>query len=394
MQVAINAQLVSFGETYRNAGVSRYTYQLLQGLSTLAGDQSYTAFVNQREAQDAQKDPLAATGRVRVVPARWPAHNPPQRIAWEQLALPGELRRMRADVFHSPVNVLPGRVPCASVVTIHDLAFLRYPEYFRPTRRYYQRWFTRGSVRRATLVVAVSESTKRDLVHFLRAPEDRILVIYPGIAQDFQPRHDPGTIAAFRARHGLPERYMLYMGTLEPRKNLLTLIEAYARLRGQDEDVPPLVLAGAKGWYYQPLFERVRALGLERAVTFPGYVNRDEQPLWYAGADVFVYPSWYEGFGMPVAEALACGTPAVTSNVSSLPEAAGDAGQQVDPSDPDALAHTLLGVLKDTALRQRLAARGPEWASRFSQARMAREYAECYARAAGMGREAAGRRKG
>jgi glycosyltransferase involved in cell wall biosynthesis len=176
----------------------------------------------------------------------------------------------------------------------------------------------------------------------------------------------------------LPERYLLYLGTLEPRKNLLTLVEAYARLRGQMADAPPLVLAGAKGWYYEPLFSRVRALGLERVVMFPGYVARDEQPLWYAGAELFVFPSLYEGFGLPVVEALACGTPTITSNVSSLPEVAGDVAQQVDPRNVEALARLLREILADDGARERTARAGPAWASQFSIARMAQAYATVY----------------
>lgn len=391
VRVAINAQLVSFGQSYRNAGVSRYTYLLLQGLAARHDDhqtdQQYTAFFNQREAAAVANDPISADGRIEFVPARWPTSNPAQRIAWEQAVLPGELRRRQVAVFHSPVNVLPERLPCASVVTVHDLAFVRYPGYFRPTRRYYQRWFTARSVRQATLIVAVSESTKRDLVEFMRAPEERVHVIYTGIADDFRPTNDPQTLAAFRAAHGLPERYLLFLGTLEPRKNLAGLVEAYARLRALDEQAPPLVIAGAKGWYYDSLFERVRTLGLERNVTFTGYIDRMEQPLWYASAASFIYPSFYEGFGLPIVEALACGTPTVTSNVSSMPEAAGSLAIQVDPNDQDALAHAMRRALSDSALRERTRRDGPLWANHFSIERMAGAYEQVYQQAAQLARQ-------
>jgi glycosyltransferase involved in cell wall biosynthesis len=261
LQVAINAQLVSFSRSYRNAGVSRYTYTLLSGLADDAGPLRYTAFVNPVEAEAAQASAPAQNGRVRMVAARWSIKSPVQRIVWEQVALPGLLRTLHADVFHSPVNVLPSRLPCASVVTIHDLAFLRYPQYFRPARRMYQRRFTRRSARAATLVVTVSESTKRDVMEYFGVAESRVRVVYPAIDTDFQPQRDPSVRAEFRARLGLPDRYLLFLGTIEPRKNLLTLIEAYATMRGLDPDAPPLVLAGAKGWYYQAVFDRVKALG-------------------------------------------------------------------------------------------------------------------------------------
>ena len=398
-QVAINAQLVSFGQTYRNAGVSRYTYMLLEGLSALADgdaarpdaadrwdDLRYTAFVNPTEATAAAESALGKAGRVRLTPSAWPTARPAQRILWEQAALPGELRRLGASVFHSPVNVLPLRLPCASVVTVHDLAFVRYPQYFRPARRIYQRRFTAQSVRAASLIVADSESTKRDLVTEMGAPADRTRVIHPCIADDFRPIRDPARLAAFRDAHQLPRSYLLFLGTLEPRKNLETLIEAYAQAHAADNDIPRLVIAGAKGWYYESLFERVRTLGIERDVTFAGYVAREEQPLWYAAADLFIYPSLYEGFGLPIAEALACGTPTITSNVSSMPEAAGPVATLVDPTDVGELAYAMRQALADPTLRQRMAVEGPEWAGRFTPERMARQYREVYREAAAMGR--------
>jgi glycosyltransferase involved in cell wall biosynthesis len=291
---------------------------------------------------------------------------------------------MRADVFHSAVHVLPERLPCPSVVTIHDLAFMVYPQFYRPARRLYQRIFTARGARAATQVIAVSESTKRDVVARLGVAAEKVHVVYPALDARFQPIADPARLAAFRHEQGLPERFLLYLGTLEPRKNLAALLEAYALLRASDDTTPPLVLAGAKGWYYQDLFDRVRTLGLERSITFAGYVRDEDQPLWYAAAKLFVYPSLYEGFGLPVAEALACGAPVVTSNVSSLPEAAGDDALLADPHQPAALAHAMQSVLLSDEMRRRMAARGPAWASRFTVDRMAAGCEAVYAAAAGI----------
>jgi glycosyltransferase involved in cell wall biosynthesis len=382
LRVAVNAQLVSSDDTYRNAGISRYISTLIKGLASLQTDQQYTIFMNRAAIGSLRDSPISHARHLDLMePVPWAAGSPLRRVAWEQFALPDVLRVLGADVFHAPANVLPARLPCPSVVTVHDLAFLRYPRFFRRSRRVYQRWFTARSVAAATQVVAVSKSTKRELVELLRVPEQRLHVIYPGIADEFRPvANDTGaqTLARFRARHALPERYLLYLGTLEPRKNLLMLVDAYARLRAQMVDVPPLVLAGATGWYYQPLFARVRALGLERAVVFPGYVTRAEQPLWYAGATVFVYPSLYEGFGLPVAEAMACGTPVITSDASSLPEVAGDVARAVDPGNSGALARVLQEVLADDEARARMAREGPAWAGQFSIARMAAAYSAVY----------------
>lgn len=382
MHVVINAQLVTFGENYRNAGVSRLTYTLLDGLSHTEADQRYTAIINRAGGESPAAHALTTTGKLRLVTSTWPTSHPSRRVLWEQIALPNELRRLRADVFHAPVNVLPPRLPCASVVTVMDLAFVHYPQYFRPARRIYQRTFTRRSVRRATLVATLAESTRRDLIERFHAPADRVRVVYPAIDTDYQPVTDPHVLDEFRARHNLPAHYLLFLGTLEPRKNLLTLVEAYARLRALDENAPHLVLAGGKGWYYQSLFERVQALGLERHITFAGYVSREEQPLWYAGADVFIYPSVYEGFGLPIAEALACGTPTITSNVSSMPEAGGTVAVQVNPTDPDGLAHAMRRVLADPTARERALIDGPGWTRRFSAARMVADYVDVYRDAA------------
>ena len=392
LHVAINAQLVSFSQSARNSGVSRFTYTLLNGLGQLDTNQEYTAFVNSGTAADAAASPLAASPRLKLVAGRWKTLRPQQRILWEQLALPRELRRRRIDVFHSPVNVLPERLPCASVVTIHDLSFMHYPQFFRPARRIYQQTFTRRSARAATMVAADSESTRRDLIEQFQVPAERVRVVYPAIDPDFTPELDPQVRAAFRAAHNLPERYLLYMGTLEPRKNLPQLVEAYARLRALDESTPPLVIAGGKGWYYQAVFDAVRAHGLEREITFAGYVLRDEQRLWYSCAELFAYPSVYEGFGLPVAEALACGVPTITSDVSSLPEAGGPVATCVPPDDPGVLAHAMHRVLNDPQARARALAQGPRWAGQFTMERMAQQYAQIYREAAEAGVNQRGQR--
>jgi len=378
VRVAINAQLLSFDTSARNSGISRFTYKLLDGLGRITTDLEFTAFINKAEQKDAAKSDVGQAGRIRLLAGNVITSGPLRRVAWEQFTLPRELKNLGADVFHAPMNVIPRSVPCASVVTIHDIAFIRYPEYFRPTRRYYQRILTRHSARSATLIVTVSEHTKRDLVDFFQINPDKIRVIYPSIAPDFR-RAAPEVIARFRAKKGLPERYLLYLGNLEPRKNLETLVTAYERLRSHmGAETPPLILAGAKGWYYEPLFRQVRELGLERDVTFVGFVSGEEQPLWYAGAAAFVYPSIYEGFGAPVVEALGCGTPTITSNTSSMPEAAGTLATLVAPQDADSLATAMYHTLCDDAVRARTRAEGPDWARRFSLEHMAQRYTDVY----------------
>jgi glycosyltransferase involved in cell wall biosynthesis len=376
--VAINAQLVSFGETYRNAGVSRFTYSLLEALSRMDDELKLTVYVNSAEAIAAAASPLGRSPRVTIAPSRWATSSAARRILWEQLDLPGQTRHSGAQLFHAPVNVLPEGVSLPAIVTIHDLAFIRYPQLFRPTRRIYQRFFTERSAKRAKAIIADSESTRQDVINAFGISPKKVRVIYPSISPDFKPEPNIARLADFRATHDLPQRYLLYLGTLEPRKNLVTLVEAYAYLRAEASWAPPLVLAGAKGWYYQPLFEKVRALGVERYVTFAGYVSREEQALWYAGATLFLYPSLYEGFGLPVAEALACGVPTITSNVSSLPEAGGPVAFQAPPDDARALARLMRDALVDKTLPERVRVEGPRWTQRFSPDQMAWRYVNIY----------------
>jgi glycosyltransferase involved in cell wall biosynthesis len=280
--------------------------------------------------------------------------------------------------------VLPELLPkgCAGVVTLHDLAFLRFPNILTRAKRLYHQTFTVRSIRRATRVISVSESTKQDAVELVGVPEERIQTVYPCIDVRFSNVPTQEDILAFRQKQGLTEGYILYLGTLEPRKNIPTLLEAYARLRKMHTLDEKLVLAGSKGWLYDSIFERVQQLGLEAEVLFPGFVADAEQPLWYAAASAFVYPSLYEGFGIPVAEALACGVPVVTSNVSSLPEAGANIALTVDPHNVEAMAAALYTALTDQALRQKCHSMAPSVAQRFSAQRMVEQTIDVYEQAA------------
>ncbi|MFL5625120.1 MAG: glycosyltransferase, partial [Ktedonobacteraceae bacterium] len=318
MHIGINAQLLSFSQNFRNGGVSRYIQYLLAELAKHPGKHEYTVFVN---GQDVIERLSAQHPQITYVPAPWSESQPAARVAWEQLTLPSLIRQKHIDVLHSPVNVLPRLLPkhCAGVITLHDLAFLRFPSVLTRSKRLYHRTFTVRSIRQATSIITVSDSTKRDVIELIDIPEERLQTIYPCIDVRFSNVPTLEEVQAFRQRQGLTDGYLLYLGTLEPRKNITTLIEAYARLRTTHAIREKLVLAGSKGWLYDEIFARVRQLGLEAEVIFPGFVADTEQTLWYSSAATFVYPSLYEGFGIPVAEALACGIPVVTSNISSLP---------------------------------------------------------------------------
>lgn len=373
--VGINGQLLSGSQTYRSAGVSGYIRQLLMHLPAAAPDLHLTAFVPEI-GQDAAFD-------LEVRPSvRWDTRHPLRRILWEQLALPIVAQRARLNLLHGAVNVNPAISPCPSVVTIHDLSFMRYPQAFPALQRLYLRTQVWRSARGARRVIAVSEATRRDVAALFGVPAERIDVVYNGVDAGFGPAPQD-QVEAFRRRHGLPERYLLHVGTLEPRKNLVRLVQAFhgARQRSQDLQSVKLILVGGKGWDYDVIFQETERLGLQDVVIFAGYAPDETLPWWYRAAAGFVYPSLLEGFGLPVLEAMACGAPVITSRVSSLPEVAGDAALLVDPTSIAELADALARLLTDKALADDLRQRGLARSATFSWQRTAQETAAVYRRA-------------
>lgn len=376
-RVGVNALLLSAAASYRSAGVSGYIRRLLTYLPEVAADLRLTAFVPDGD--------LRLKTDLDLRPVRgWDVQQPLRRILWEQWALPQHVRRLGLNLLHGPVSIAPLLAGCATVVTIHDLTFLAYPQAFPAAKRLYLRSLVGRSARSARRVIASSYATAQDVVRRLRVPPERVTVVHLGVDPEFTPA-PAAEVEAFRRRRGLPQRFILHVGTLEPRKNLVRLVEAFSRLRRcADLADVRLVLAGGKGWGYDPVFAAVERLGLGQEVLFPGYVPDEELAWWYRAATVFAYPSLMEGFGLPVLEALACGAVVVTSAVSSMPEVAGDAALLVDPTDVDALADALQRALVDQELRAALRCRAVEQAQRFPWRRTVAQTAAVYRQVLGL----------
>jgi glycosyltransferase involved in cell wall biosynthesis len=383
MHIGINAQLLSFSQNYRSGGISRYIGHLVTQLAKQPGQHEYTIFVN---GEDIVERLATQHAQITYIPVSWPESRPASRVAWEQFTLPSIIRKRHIDVLHSPANVLPELLPrnCAGVVTLHDLAFLRFPNVLKRSKLIYHRAFTIRSLRHATMIMTGSDSTKQDAIELVGIPADRIQTVYLSVDSRFSTVVTGEEIQAFRQKNGLTQGFLLYLGTLEPRKNITTIIEAYAQLRKVYAIKEKLVLVGGKGWFYETIFKKVQALGLESEVIFPGFVADAEQALWYHAAAAFVYPSLYEGFGLPVAEALACGTPVVTSNVSSLPEAGADLALSVDPCNVEAMAEALYQALTDQALREKCRLKAASVAQRFSPQKMVEQILSVYEQAAAL----------
>ncbi|MBI3307215.1 MAG: glycosyltransferase family 4 protein [Candidatus Omnitrophica bacterium] len=306
--------------------------------------------------------------------------NTPSRLRWENMELPRKARKDRLDLLHIPAFAPPVFKPCKIVVTVHDLIGMICPNQLGwPSRCYWGTWLPQA-VRRADFIIADSECTKRDLMGRLRVAEEKIRVIYPSGHEGFSPHVSAESLQALREQFGIPEKYFLCVGTLEPRKNLIRVLKAFAQFLQKKSSDFRLVIVGSKDFAHGEMFKKLlaqTALAPER-VIFTGYIPQSHLNALYAGAQALIFPSLYEGFGIPILEAMACGTPVLTSTVSSLPEVAGNAAYLVDPLNTDAIAQGITELSKNEQLRSELRQKGFEQIKRFSWKETARQTLEVY----------------
>jgi glycosyltransferase involved in cell wall biosynthesis len=374
----------------QRAGIGRYARQMVQALLGLDAENEYVLMVPAGTppgvSSGVARSVTRASGQSREEPQvrelRLPLTERALAVLWHRLRFPlgPELLTGRLDLFHSPDFALPPIRRARTLVTVHDLSFIRVPECSAPSLRSYLMRVVPRSVSRADVVLADSESTRNDVLELLPVHPERVHVVYAGVDSTFRRVLDQATLDAVRARYLLPARFVLSVGTLQPRKNYVRLIEAFHQV-SRDTDAG-LVISGAPGWMYGGIFRRVDELGLGSKVLFPGYVAEADLPALYSLAEVFAFPSLYEGFGLPPLEAMACGTPVVASNTSSLPEVVGDAAWLVDPLDVSALADALRSLLEESPLRTRQVQRGLAQAQRFTWSAAAHKLLRLYRGAA------------
>jgi glycosyltransferase involved in cell wall biosynthesis len=353
LTIAIDASRTT---TAQRTGTENYALQLIRAMLAADSPHHLTLYFRDRPAPDLFPDHPRVTQRV----IAWPR-------MWTHLRFAAALWQDRPDVTFVPAHVLPVWFPGPAVVTVHDLGYIYFPSAHTDRSRRYLEWSTRHSVRRATRVLVDSLATAKDLAAHYRVSENQMDLVYPGVNESLARVEDPEQLAAVRARYGLPERYLFFIGTLQPRKNIARIVQGYARWRArQDRTAVALVMAGPEGWLYDPNW----TAGVD-GVILPGYVADEDIAALYSGALALVFPTLHEGFGFPVLEAMRCGTPVITSNTSSLPEVAGDAALLVNARDVDAIADAIARVVGDDDLRAELVAQGYTQAQQFTWARAA-----------------------
>lgn len=363
----MNIALITDNIDDGSPGLSRYTRRLTEGLSTL--DRPFRITLVHRADTAFYRD-----RRHMIVPSG------AGKVVRKQIVMPRVLAREGFDLVHDPYHFPPffWPTPYARVMTIADLTPLLLPTHTFGRRLAHRLLFGRLA-RRAHHIVTISEHTRSDVIRYLKVPAERVTATPLAADERLAPVEDEREIAGLRDKYDLPRRYILHVGTIEPRKNLSRLVEALGALPQAHSDVV-LALAGAKGWGDVGIERLVERLGLAGRVRLVGYVPEDELAGLYSGAQALVYPSLYEGFGLPPLEAMQCGCPVVTSNTSSLPEVVGDAGLLVDPTSVHGLAEAIERILEDEALRDRLRTAGRERAKQFTWKRCVEVTADVYER--------------
>jgi glycosyltransferase involved in cell wall biosynthesis len=353
----------------RDAGSLRYFQGLISGLASAGVDHEYIVFSNQEVFSTIE----------------FPRHkNFIHRDIRGLNFLPSALKQQLyfacssvqpVDLLHCPVFIPPLSYHGKTVMTVFDLTYRLYPQTMKWTGAFWWRLLGKRGTQKADRLITISNSTKRDLCRNMDIPEEKIEVIYPYIQEKFQPVPNARSVAA---KYGLPEAFILYVGTLERRKNIANLIRSFALARQIGSLKHPLVLVGQRGWLYEDIDRTVQELNLKSDLIFLGHVPDDDLPALYSAADLFVFLSLYEGFGLPVLEAMACGTPVLASNVSSIPEVAGDAGTLVPPENIEHIASEMSAILSDPDRRRRMSEKGLLRVHEFTRERFVRQILHVY----------------
>jgi len=388
MKIGIDCRTILNPGKGEVAGVGHYTFYLVKNLLKLVQDEEIILFFEQFPEEKVINELLVNKNKVKIKQLPWHQYRRYLPFIYAHLLVPYFLKKEKLDVYYNPANIIPLGYRCKSVITIHDLAIYRNPDWF-PSNIWRNFFSTKilvpRSVERAEKIIAVSESTKRDLIDIFGVTENKIKVIYEGVEWGGAEIKSSGYL---KEKYGVGDNYILYLGTLEPRKNIERLIRVFEELRIKnpayrqaDQELREfeLVIAGAKGWKYEKIFRLIdeanKTLGQE-AIKYLGYIPAEDKKSLIGNAKCFVFPSFYEGFGLPVLEAMSLSVPVVSSRTSSLPEIVGDTGLLIDPNNQEELKNALVKIMGDENLKQDLGRKALERSKQFSWEKCARETLE------------------
>lgn len=369
MRIGIDIRYLSVHNS--KAGIYQYIYNLVANLLSIDSSNDYVLFSAYSRGKGFQGDRSIPNKLIRRFPGQF------SDFFLTKLLVPIEFFAGRIDVFHGPCFFVPKSIGCKSVSTVHDLMTLRHPEFLTQSLNSDFRKKVYASLN-ADAIIAVSNFTKQEIVELLKFPEERIRVVYNGISPIFRPIEDRAKIEEIKVKYGVKGPYFLSVGNIEPKKNIETLIRACAKLRKETIYKYPLLVVGFKGWGFQKVWEVVQQCHSENETLFIGVVDGDELPYLYSGAESFIFPSLFEGFGIPLIEAMACGTPVIASSRTSIPEVTAGAALLVEPLNADGLAAAIYEILSDPERKKGLVERGIERAKFFSWKKTAKETLNLY----------------
>ncbi len=371
MKIMIDARSVDV----RQSGVGNYVTHLIQGLKTVDSRNRYVLMVTRKQMKafpdffrefDNYTVPFSSENHVLGDP-------------WEFFVLPGALKKTSVNLFHGPAFMAPPlHKRFKSVATIHDLVAFHHPHTIPTKYAFYMRFLIKLMIRKVDAIITDSEFIRNEIIKMFRVDAGRVFTVPISVSEIFKPVEDSGKIEELKKRFGIKKKYFLHVGNIEPRKNLINLFHACDIVWDKLGKDFQLVVVGKRGWLYGEIFETLKRAKFAADVVFTGYVRDKDIPVLYSGAEFFVFPSLYEGFGLPILEAMRCGVPVIASHVASLPEVGGDAVFYVDPYDPKDIAEKMLTLAYDTSLRERLKERGFLQASRFSWEKTARKTLDVY----------------
>ncbi len=373
MRIAMELQPV----LKNRSGIGWYTYNIIKAISKLDKSDEFVGcafnFLGRHNIESIPDELNISMDVCKVIP-----YGVYSRL-WDFIPFKyNNLFRTKADIYHFFNFTVPEKIDGKIIVTVYDMVYKRFPETmskanFRRLEKNLQR-----SVEVADIIITISENSKKEIIKYLNANEDKIRIVHVGVdALSFRREYKNNEIDLIKRKYSLPDKYILYLGTLEPRKNIESIIESFALYKKYGGDLK-LVIAGKKGWAYESIFRKVKNCSLENEVIFTGYIDEPDKPCIYKMSSLFLFPSLYEGFGIPVIEAMAAGVPVITSNASSLPEAAGDAAVLVDPRDIKSIANSMLTIIDNKEYRKELVLKGFEQIKRYTWERSAEELLNIY----------------